>query len=86
MAAPSHFEGQGHVKMKQGPSFGMNSMDPKTQQNIRSSFNNATDRAASMVQSSVGGTGHNQPPSGQPSSHSFANTGQNLNLKNKQMG
>lgn len=40
-----------------------------------------------MVQASVGGSGHNQSSSGQPSGHSFANTaGQNLNLKNKQMG
>lgn len=61
-------------------------MDPKAQQNMRSSFNNATDRAASMVQSSIGGTGHNQSSSGQPNNHSFANTGPNAQTKNMQMG
>lgn len=29
LAPPSHFEAQGHVKMKQAPPFGMNAMDPK---------------------------------------------------------
>lgn len=83
MAGPSHFEAQnqaldrgGQVKIKQGPTFGMGA-DPKAQANMRTSFNNATDRAASMVQASMGGAAGQS--SGQPA---LANTGPNAQGKN----
>lgn len=93
MAGPGHFEAQnqalergGHAKIKQGQSFGMNAVDSKGQANMRSSFNDATDRAAGMVHVTLGGGGHNQPSSGQPGSHSLGGTGPDTQTKNSQMG